>query len=532
MLLAVLILLLASMNPHSAGVVNADEDQSRRYVLIWKNNSADRVGGVTYAVGNPPNRKQPPFVECKVNLTGLTNLLDEPCNDLGDRVSFLVNSMSPCEIDKEVSCISRVETSENGLLWLPARYQTEIRPPTYDWKSAPSIDLSMAYVGGIYVTAEGELLAVKATYLYPRSVDPTTAVQVLSVVKNQVDYPRVSDDYDNKNCLQDSRIYRRGDNWRNELLSPPVSECLVQIPTKRNIRVTLDLRWQPSGWIHTQIENAKVSISQVGVRSLVTVEGSSAQIPEYRATFDSKVADDVRVWCALKETIQWLASDPQGFCGGAPQLPSTYPQLSLDVDTLGGRGGALNPVTTFNRLVQLRPEASRAVSENMTWRFLMKPREFRNYSLGKCLEQGFVGSVGGNSMAIESTIPIWSKKDSTLNFVVGSPHLTSKGDVATGSYELQIREDSAKCLWGVRVTPQNVQISVVDQDGVAKVAVATVSVRDGMIRFSATGFTYSTARFRIGLATSSKKKTQCRRGSQRLTLKSGVKRCPTGWRKT
>lgn len=497
----------------------ASNQQSRSYVLIWKNNS-DAIGGSTWSTSA--------MGSCKTDLTQLTNLLEEPCSDLGARVRFLINSLSPCEIDNEVSCVSRVETSEDGQSWLPAQYLSEIRSPTYDWKSSPSRDLSKASVGSVYLTAARSLLALKAIYQYPRNLEPVMSVQALSVVKEQVDS---WDDYTNKNCLQDSLTYG---NLR-------VSECLVQIPTRHNIRVVLDLRWQPGGWIHSQIENAGVRISQLRDRWLVTVEGSSVQIPNYRATFKSDVAEDVRVWCTLRQTVRGLDNDPLGFCGGAvaPWVsgeggrPPT-PSISLDLDALGGKSN-MNPVATFNDLVQLRPEASQAVSENMTWRFLIKPQEFEDYELGKCSNTGFVGSVSGNPMAIESTIPVWNTKDSTLNFVVASPHLTSEGEVASGFYELQIRENSAKCLWGVSITPQNVQISVVDQNGVPKVAIAAVSVRNGMVRFRATGFTYSTARFKIGLKATKRAKlaerVRCaKKGVTKLQPK-GATSCPKGWRR-
>jgi hypothetical protein len=510
-----------SLSTNVPGV--GEESQSKKYTLVWKNQSSETVGGYLWSKAT---KVGPNFDDCNRDLTGLTDLFNEPCNSGDVRVGRLTNSLSPCEIDGEVSCIFLVETSEDGQSWLPAKYRSEIRPPSYKWKSSVARDLSRAYVGGIYTTAAEKLLMVKAVYSYPSTGNSATSVQVLSVGKKQIYYAGPQPpDYDKEECLRDSILYLPD-------YTDPVTECLIQIPTKLNIRVTLDLRWEPAGWIHTQIADATAKLEKFGSRTRVTVEGSSVLIPEFTATFKSDVPDDVNVWCELKQTIPWLSHDPLGICGGPAVLdPVLYKQLSLDVDSLGGKQGALDPVGIFNRLVQLRPNASRAISENMTWRFSIEPKANLVSTLGKCFSAGYLGSVGGNPMAIQSIIPTWNSKDSTFNIVIASPHFLSTGDVATGHYELQIRLDVARCLWKVPPSPQSLQISVFDELGVKKNAIATVSVRNGMVIFRATGFSFSIAKFSIGLPPSVKQHIQCKKGRQRLSLRPGVKRCPFGWQR-
>jgi hypothetical protein len=412
-------------------------------------------------------------------------------------------------LGNSVSCIASVEVRQEGQTWAPAGYLQEIRRPEYDWRSSAAIDLSKAFVGGVYLTQAGELLAVKAVYcLYCN--DPTTSVEVLKVIREEVDW-RAPNNW--KKCISDSV-------WVG------IGECLVQVPMKMDIRVVLDLRWRPSGWIHTQTENASIKLSQVGDRTQLTVEGSSVQIPEFTVTFNSEEVEDRKTWCDLRYSLNQYGSDPLGFCGEQPKFRA---HILHNVDTLGKGSGLGDPVQSFNRLTQLQPALNRATSENVTWRFSIKPN---NTSTGKCLSQGFIGSVGGNAMAVDSGIPMWSTKDSTLNFAVTSPHLDSAGEVSIGTYELQLRQETARCLWGVAVTPQNAQFSIYDQNGIPKIAVAVVSVADDMVRFRATGFTYSIAQFRIGLAAKSAKRIQCRKGSRRIFLKVGSSRCPSGWQRT
>ena len=100
---------------------------------------------------------------------------------------------------------------------------------------------------------------------------------------------------------------------------------------------------------------------------------------------------------------------------------------------------------------------------------------------------------------------------------------------------MQINEKVAQCLWGTKITPQNVSLAVVDDNGQSKVAAATISSGNGMIAFRASGFTYSSTTLRASFNSAQSLKTNkrltCLKGRKTKLQPHGTTKCPKGWRK-
>ena len=60
-----------------------------------------------------------------------------------------------------------------------------------------------------------------------------------------------------------------------------------------------------------------------------------------------------------------------------------------------------------------------------------------------------------------------------------------------GSYDLALRSDIARCLYGFTSAPISATIEVVSQFGEKQVAVTTVNEKNGWLYLSAKGFTFS-----------------------------------------
>ena len=146
--------------------------------------------------------------------------------------------------------------------------------------------------------------------------------------------------------------------------------------------------------------------------------------------------------------------------------------------------------------------------------------------------------IGGNALLVSSSIPIWNTATQTLEFSVASPHFRTDGQIAQGFYEMQINEKVAQCLWGTTITPQNVGISVLDENGKSKISTATIAVNNGMIIFRATGFSYSTTTIKASfkketgvMPNSNVKRLTCTKGRISKVQPRGITKCPKGWKK-
>lgn len=109
-----------------------------------------------------------------------------------------------------------------------------------------------------------------------------------------------------------------------------------------------------------------------------------------------------------------------------------------------------------------------------------------------------LGIVATNSMVYEGTSPQFN--GAYLDYRVGGLHLKPDGKTPVeGTYDLLIRSDTARCLYGFTNAPISATISI-SGTGDLKVATTLVSERDGWLKLAANGFTFSEKRIRIAMS--------------------------------
>jgi hypothetical protein len=110
-----------------------------------------------------------------------------------------------------------------------------------------------------------------------------------------------------------------------------------------------------------------------------------------------------------------------------------------------------------------------------------------------------LGVVTTNSMAYTGTVPDY--KDGYLSYRVAGMHFLPDGATeAVGTYDLVMRSDVARCVYGFSKAPVSATIQVVGSGGEEKVATTIVSERDGWLKLAAYGFTFSEKEIRVSLS--------------------------------
>jgi len=110
------------------------------------------------------------------------------------------------------------------------------------------------------------------------------------------------------------------------------------------------------------------------------------------------------------------------------------------------------------------------------------------------------GIVSTNSSQYLAGPPTFNKATDELEYKVAGPHLLPNGELSRGTYDLTLRADFAKCLYGISGTAFRATISIVSDNGVAINAVTTVGEKNGWLNLSAKGFTYSSPTIKVKLA--------------------------------
>jgi hypothetical protein len=112
----------------------------------------------------------------------------------------------------------------------------------------------------------------------------------------------------------------------------------------------------------------------------------------------------------------------------------------------------------------------------------------------KCISEGIgvTGIVATNSTLYSEGPPSFDSATSTLNYKVAAPHYEKDGKTEfKGRYDLILRSDIAKCLYGLDDSPVTSEVAVVDESGAPKTATTSMTQSDGWFKFSAAGYTHS-----------------------------------------
>jgi hypothetical protein len=176
------------------------------------------------------------------------------------------------------------------------------------------------------------------------------------------------------------------------------------------------------------------------------------------------------------------------------------------------------------------------------------PLESRNCVRGK----GFTGVIGTNAVVYSDGPPKFDKEEQSLNYTVGASHRDSKGDLFKGYYQLNLRSDVARCLYGFGSAPIQAKIEVSSSDGTPSVATTVINEKDGWLKMTAGGFTFSTPSIKVKLsqeattpapsatpspsasakpATPKKISITCVKGKTSKKVTAINPKCPTGYKK-
>jgi hypothetical protein len=162
-------------------------------------------------------------------------------------------------------------------------------------------------------------------------------------------------------------------------------------------------------------------------------------------------------------------------------------------------------------------------------------RSLRDVSLERCApaRNKLLGIVATNATAYQSQPPQYA--NGFLNFKVSGMHYLPDGTTeSVGRYDLVMRSDIARCIYGFRNAPVSASVTVLDENGQTEVATTTFGERNGWIKLSANGFTFSEKTVRVKLTQPRRSTITCATTTKPVKVRkvTGINpTCPPGFRK-
>lgn len=275
----------------------------------------------------------------------------------------------------------------------------------------------------------------------------------LSNMTDQQGRPNISVSGGNSECA-----------WTEKSKCGYIEDFADDTRAKLSIRIGNSL----SGWLMGRMSDPIIEVKQLSAtQNLLTVDSEPVAIPKFQKKI--KTAD---------ATAELLAVDPQVKYG------NMHNQL------------ASASITTF--LAWSKIVDDRANGLETVWSISTTT----NGSGSRCLQDRskLLGLVSTNAMVYEGTAP--SYVDSTLQYKVAGLHNNADGTPFSGKYDLLMRSDVARCIYGLPNLPVSAEISITSAEGTEKVATTVMNESNGWLRLGAYGFTFSNPTISVKLGQS------------------------------
>ncbi len=282
--------------------------------------------------------------------------------------------------------------------------------------------------------------------------------------------------------------------------------CYAEEPfgSVQKFNIQLKLAKEPSGWMHGRMVDPSISITPLtagGVNLSVTAAATTVPMVYQNSS-----------WADLSPEMQnqWVScnSDPQS-CGEfwfarAPGATSAYIEQSK---TLTGNA-SINMIRYVNGFGAMPLKIMSAISplignksqsQSTTWSMrTLSAKEMGGAN--KCFTStpGLKGIVTTNAPAYSAGPPAFT--DGSLNYQVAAPHFNPDGSTPfKGNYNLVMRSDVARCIYGFSKAPISATISIVSSDGNSDVATTVAGEHNGWLSLSANNFQFSSPVIKVKL---------------------------------
>ncbi|MFM8447859.1 MAG: hypothetical protein ACKN92_06810, partial [Candidatus Nanopelagicaceae bacterium] len=288
---------------------------------------------------------------------------------------------------------------------------------------------------------------------------------------------------DSKTCI--SRVVKEG-------------LCAQTYAFPGNTKFFVKLRMQelPIGWLHGRIFRPDIKIEKQQDFYSVFVSAYPIAVPAVYKMYRYPEMPEV-----LKSAYDFNTGDYKPEAINAPPFDPTAP---------GGCGRTactLDPLTR-NKIIAPAPSSKYGIEQLKLW--LPFVNDQASASIGtwsvrtlepneligaeKCFtrnEPGILGIVTTNATQYSAGPPNFNSSSGTLEYNVAAPHFDTAKNEFSGTYDLAIKSEVARCVYGFTEAPIRATISIVKDGESSKVATELVNENDGWLYLSATGFTYS-----------------------------------------
>lgn len=304
--------------------------------------------------------------------------------------------------------------------------------------------------------------------------------------------------------------------------------CFQREAFPKDVKFSVSIRLSQSigGWIHGRMKTPEVSISGGGNNWNIEVGGEPITVPVV-AYWGNKAELSTDIQSAYSNRAATTVGIPGGGVSLRYQTNGQFNEeqiklFSLWTPLIKDKASATPKIWMYG---SISPDnlASAASSLN---------------SAKECVTKtpGLAGLVTTNATIYDGSMPSFNSAEGSLNYKVAAPHFASDGSEFSGTYDLIMKSEVARCIYGFTAAPVSASVEVSSSDGgIQKVATTLLNERNGWLHLGAYGFGFSSPTLKVKLtqAKSEPKKSSitCIKGKTSKKITAVNPKCPTGYKK-
>ena len=491
--------------------------------------TGDRYTGISFAVGEDDKNSMSALEAFTADGTDRSSkmLTRTVCKRIGDpgcessKFFQYSSQLTFCNAKVSSDCVKSVFARDASGNVSEGKFVEEYPGETkYSYAGDPSVDLppgtssfivdfpNLAHKGGTKYLVIVSLLGSRGFNEEKFKLESfTTAIYAVSKITGNFNINQPEDIVRSDFTL--SGRQRKGGGWTSDETGPKKSSCVQaatgtclipwQLPLDVEFGLNLKLNTKVTGWLHGRLADAKAEISILsdGDQQII-LSGKPSTVPGLSAWFkkdslptplknhyrnDDRVDSNGAGW---PSTVRDSRGQVAG--NGPDGLPFSILKTAFGYD----EGG----IREFRAWIDSVGDKATYAPTIWTARTIQSGPQF-----GECMkgQEALSGIVTTNSTMYVGAPPTFNKNEGTLDYKVSSPHYLPDGTEFKGMYNLIIKSDVARCIYGFTAAPVSATISIISSDGTNQVATTLFGERDGWMYLKANNFTFSTPILKVKL---------------------------------
>ena len=406
------------------------------------------------------------------------------CNLDDPKKHFLSNAILPfCQSSLQENC---VEALEIGLIGQPlesASFMRHVNVPTLPeiksqgligGGSTPLFQSSFVHGGG--QTTYAANVVAQISYDRASRTFVTKSLNVGVYAYNEKQGPSIHMDITSEWTDDQGKAVRQvGFRAPRECRWSEQGRCGVEQAFAPGVEVRLTMRVPDTftGWFRGRLKSPQISISRFSPsNSKISVTAQPVDVARLHTVVSSSEASPEQRAAILKN-----AGSGRFFRGGGRSMIFSH-------------WGDFNYLELFREISK-----DKAAGRTSHWSFSTVDNSSNNQCLAS--KSRVLGIVTTNATVYNGVVPTF--RNGQLSYDVAGLHYLPNGELNLGSYDLVMRSDVARCLYGFSKAPLNAKVSVVNNKGERFTATTVVGEKNGWLRLAAYGFTFSKKTIKVKL---------------------------------